>query len=72
MNERKRVVLVNLDLHQDNLLNTGFGRVLASISRPLIQASALLIVSLVAIICLDVFSRAVLSEPLRGVTELVS
>jgi len=26
----------------------------------------------VAIICLDVFSRAVLSEPLRGVTELVS
>jgi len=66
------VVLVNLDLHQDNLLNTGFGRVLASISRPLIQASALLIVSLVAIICLDVFSRAVLSEPLRGVTELVS
>jgi C4-dicarboxylate transporter DctM subunit len=66
------VVLVNLDLHQDNLLYTGFGRVLASISRPLIQASALLIVSLVAIICLDVFSRAVLSEPLRGVTELVS
>lgn len=66
------MVLVNLDLHQDNLLNTGFGRVLASISRPLIQASALLIVSLVAIICLDVFSRAVLGEPLRGVTELVS
>lgn len=60
------------DRQPNALSSTGFGRVLARVSLPLIQASALLIVSLVVLIALDVFSRAILSEPLRGVPELVS
>ncbi len=60
------------DPHHNVLASTGVGRVLARVSRPLVQASALLVISLVLLIALDVFSRAVLSEPLRGVPELVS
>ena len=60
------------DLQHNELSSTGFGRVIARVSVPLVQASALLVVSLVVLIAVDVFSRAVLSEPLRGIPELVS
>ena len=38
----------------------------------MVYASALLIVALVALISLDVFSRSLFNQPLRGVPELVS
>jgi len=51
---------------------TRVGRGLESISRGLVRAAALLVVAIVALICMDVFSRSLFDIPLRGVPELVS
>jgi C4-dicarboxylate transporter DctM subunit len=56
----------------ENVTGFGLGPRLAQLSRPMVYASALLIVALVALISLDVFSRSLFNQPLRGVPELVS
>lgn len=71
-NERTRVVVETPSPQRSASLESTGSRAFTHISLQLVRASALLIVSLVVLITLDVFSRAALSEPLRGVPELVS